>query len=299
MATIHDSNVVIQPVRKVWHKGKVATLDMLRLDLLHPVVSGNKWYKLRLNLNYALDNQFTTIATFGGAYSNHLVAAAYAAQHFGLQSVGIVRGIQNELTPTLLHCQQYGMKLLFVSREEYTLKNDPEWVNDLLLPYGNTYIIPEGGANARGVLGAGLINRFIGSQYTHIALSVGTGTTLAGLRNALLAHQSVMGFVPMKQCAEQQAHIIPFLRPDRNTNWQLFPETHFGGFGKIKDELIVFMNDFYADNHIPLDVVYTSKMMYNIQQLLNDNYFNSSDKLLCIHTGGIQGNVSVQDKLIF
>ncbi len=299
MATIHDSNVVIQPIRKVWHKGKVTTLDMLRLDLLHPIVSGNKWYKLRLNLNYALDNQYTTIATFGGAYSNHLVAAAYAAQHFGLQSVGVVRGIQNELTPTLLQCQQYGMRLLFVSREEYSLKDDPEWVNNLLLHYNKTYIIPEGGANAKGVLGAGLINRFIGSHYTHIALSVGTGTTLAGLRNALPAHQSVMGFVPMKQCTEQQAHIIPFLRPDRNTHWQLFPETHFGGFGKIKDELIVFMNDFYADNHIPLDVVYTSKMMYNIQQLLNDNYFNSSDKLLCIHTGGLQGNVSVQDKLKF
>jgi 1-aminocyclopropane-1-carboxylate deaminase len=128
---------------------------------------------------------------------------------------------------------------------------------------------------------------------------VGTGTTLAGLRNAIPAHQSVMGFVPMKQCTEQQAHIIPFLKQDRNTNWQLFPETHFGGFGKIKDELIVFMNDFYADNHIPLDIVYTAKMMYNIQQLLNDNYFNSSDKLLCIHTGGLQGNVTVQDKLIF
>jgi len=299
MATIHDSKVVIQPANKVWHKGKVASLDVLRLDLLHPVVSGNKWYKLRLNLNHALDNQYTAVATFGGAYSNHLVATAYAAQHFGLQSIGIVRGVQHELAPTLLHCQQYGMKLLFVSREEYSLKDDPEWMDNLLLPYSNTYIIPEGGANFKGVLGAGLINRFVGNHYTHIALSVGTGTTLAGLRNALPAHQSVMGFVPMKQCTEQQAHIIPFLKHNQNTNWQLYPDTHFGGFGKINDELIMFINDFHADNNIPLDVVYTSKMMYNIQQLLNDNYFNSSDKLLCIHTGGLQGNVSVQDKLIF
>ena len=299
MATILDSNVVIQPIHKVWHKGKVTSLDVLRLDLLHPIVSGNKWYKLRLNLNDALDNKYTTIATFGGAYSNHLVAAAYAAQHFGLQSVGIVRGLQNELTPTLMHCQQYGMKLLFVTREEYNKKDDPEWVNKQLLPFGKTYIIPEGGANTKGVLGAGLINRFIKSHYTHIALSVGTGTTLAGLRNALPAHQFIMGFVPMKQCNEQQAHITPFLREDRNINWQLFPETHFGGFGKINDELISFMNDFYVDNSIPLDVVYTSKMMYNIQKLLNDNYFNSSDKILCVHTGGLQGNLSVQDKLKF
>lgn len=270
---------------------------MLRLDALHPVVSGNKWYKLRLNLAYAQEHGRKTIVTFGGAWSNHLVATAYAAKHFNLQSVAIVRGRQDELTLTLQQCRDNGMELIFVTREDYSQRHQPEWAEQLVSHFDEIYIIPEGGANERGRAGAGLITRFIGSSYTHIALAVGTGTTMAGLRNKLNADQFMLGFVPMKQTHEQHHYIEAHTDVDKAGTWSLIPDDFFGGFGKWNEPLLQFMNEFYADNHIPLDVVYTSKMMYNLQQLLNDNYFSTHHRILCIHSGGLQGNSSVQQYL--
>lgn len=296
---IDDRRVVIQPLNKCWHKGKVAAIDMLRLDLLHPTISGNKWYKLRLNLGYAIEKGFKTVVTFGGAYSNHLAATAFAASQFGLQSVGIVRGSFDTLTPTLQQCRENGMELLFVSHEDYRNKHQPGWAENLVAHFDEILIIPEGGANERGRAGAGLIDRFVKSSYTHVALSVGTGTTLAGLRLKLNPQQQILGFVPMKQSTEQHKHISDHLPADQPENWTLFNDTRFGGFGKWNDELLHFMNSFYEDNKIPLDIVYTSKMMYTIEQMLTDNYFSSFHKILCIHTGGLQGNVSVQDQLIY
>jgi len=297
MAIIDERLAVIQSLNKVWYQGKVAGIDMLRLDKLHPVISGNKWYKLRLNLAYAIDHGYKTVVTFGGGYSNHLVATACAAKLFGLQSVGIVRGRHDTLTPTLQQCRDYGMELLFVTREDYKNRHQPEWAAQLTAHFDEILIIPEGGANERGRTGAGLLTRFIDSSYSHIALSVGTGTTLAGLRHKLAGPQHIMGFVPMTQIEEQQHYISEHLQADKAGTWSLIADKYFGGFGKWNDELLHFMNDFYSDNKIPLDVVYTSKMMYNMQQLLADNYFNSCDKILCIHTGGLQGNVSVKEKL--
>ncbi len=299
MAIMDERLAVIQPLRKTWYQGKVAGMDMLRLDRLHPVISGNKWYKLRLNLAYAADHGRKTIVTFGGAYSNHLVATACAVQRFGLQSVGIVRGSADHITPTLAQCREYGMELIFVTYEDYTNRHQPEWAEAMVAHFDEIYIIPEGGANERGRAGAGLLTRFVGSSYSHIALSVGTGTTLAGLRNALATTQHIIGFVPMKQSTEQQQYITDHLNPTQNHDWSLENDTRFGGFGKWNDELLYFMNEFYADNKIPLDIVYTGKMMYSLQQMLADNYFNTCDKVLCIHTGGLQGNVSVKDFLKF
>jgi 1-aminocyclopropane-1-carboxylate deaminase/D-cysteine desulfhydrase-like pyridoxal-dependent ACC family enzyme len=297
MAIIDERLAVIQPISKVWYKGKVAAIDMLRLDALHPVISGNKWYKLRLNLAYAKEHGRQTVVTFGGAWSNHLVATAYAAQHFGLKSVAIVRGRQEELTPTLQQCRHYGMELIFVTREDYSQRHQPEWAEQLVSHFDEIYIIPEGGANERGRAGAGLINRFVGNAYTHIALAVGTGTTMAGLRNALRADQYMLGFVPMKQTHEQQHYIESHTNADKAGSWTLIPDGVFGGFGKWNDALLAFMNDFHADNHIPLDVVYTSKMMYHLRQMLDDNYFSTHHRMLCIHSGGLQGNASVQQYL--
>ncbi len=297
MGIMDERLAVIQPIGKFWHKGKVAALDMLRLDLLHPVISGNKWYKLRLNLAYAQDHGRKTVVTFGGSYSNHLVATACAAQRFGLKPVGVVRGQPDMITPTLLQCRDYGMELLFVGREDYANRHQPEWAANLVAHFDEIYIIPEGGANERGRTGAGLITRFINDTYSHIALSVGTGTTLAGIRDKLNIEQHILGFVPMKQCEEQRQYIAEHLQPAGNRNWDLLPDKAFGGFGKWNDTLLGFMNEFYEDHKIPLDVIYTSKMMHHLQQLLADNYFNSSDRILCIHTGGLQGNAAVRDLL--
>ena len=299
MDIIDDRLAVIQPLNKFWYQNKVAAMDMLRLDLLHPVVSGNKWYKLRLNLKHALEEGFKTIVTYGGGFSNHLIATAFAAKKFGLKSVGIVRGRYEVLTPTLEACQAEGMELIFVTREDYKNKNEPQWERKLVAQFDEIMLIPEGGANEWGRAGAGLLDRFVKDDYTHVAVSVGTGTTLIGLRNKIKESQQVMGFAPMKKGAYLEEYITGHIERGMAGNWQLFDEWHFGGFGKWNKELLHFMNDFYKDNKIPLDVVYTSKMMYGLRELLDRNFFSSCDRVLCIHSGGLQGNVSVKSELIY
>lgn len=299
MDIIDESRVIIQPINEEWYGHKVAGMDMLRLDLVHPVVSGNKWYKLRLNVKHALENGFKTIVTFGGGYSNHLVAAAYTAKIFGIKAIGIVRGKYDILTPSLVQCKDAGMELIFVSQEDYKNKHEPEWAEKLVAQFDEIFIIPEGGANEWGRAGAGLINRFIKDSYTHVAVSVGSGTTLIGIRNKTNEKQQILGFAPMKQGLYLKEYINEHVQPGKNRNWQLFDDWHLGGFGKWNDELLRFMNDFYSTNNIPLDIVYTSKMMYGIQQMLLSGFFNETDKVLCIHSGGLQGNVSVKDKLVY
>ncbi len=299
MDTIDDRRAVIQPLSKFWYQNKVAAMDMLRLDLLHPVVSGNKWYKLRLNVDFAKEKGFTTILTFGGGFSNHLVATAYTAKLFGLKAIGIVRGKYAQLTPTLLDCQAYGMELIFVTKEDYKNKEEPEWQETLVNNFDQTYIIPEGGANQKGIEGAGLIRWKISNTYSHIITAVGSGTTMIGLRNKLPEIQTVFGFAPFKEGVYLKETISRQLDPGKNQNWDLFDQWHFGGFGKWDNTLLRFMNEFYDMNKIPLDIVYTSKMMFGMQEMLLDNFFTVGDKILCIHSGGVQGNVSVRDKLIF
>jgi len=292
-----ERKVIIQPLNKNWYDDKVAGVHMLRLDLLDPVISGNKWYKLKLNIRYALDNNYKTIVTFGGGFSNHLIATSAMAAESGLKSVGIVRGTYKELTPTLQACKEAGMELVFISKEEYKDKQETRWLKKLTSQFDNLYIIPEGGANEWGRKGAGLINRFIKDSYTHIAVSVGTGTTFIGLRNKTAQVQQLIGFVPMKEGAYLTNYIGEHLQTDRNHNWDLYDEWHFGGFGKWNKELIAFMNEFYVQNKIPLDIIYTGKMMYGVQQMLQKNVFPADAHILCIHTGGLQGNASIQSAL--
>ena len=149
MATINNEQAFIQPLNPLWYLPHVEKIDMLRLDMLHPVISGNKWYKLKHNLNYVVEKKMNKVLSFGGAYSNHLLAAASAAKEYGLSSIGIVRGTyaEDELTPTLLGCLSFGMQLEFVSREDYAKNKDEEWLNELQGKYPDAYIIPEGGAN--------------------------------------------------------------------------------------------------------------------------------------------------------
>ncbi len=299
MDTIDERKAIIQPIAKEWYNQQVAALDMLRLDELHPVISGNKWFKLRLNIRHALDAGFKSIVTFGGGYSNHLIATAWASKVFGIKCIGIVRGRYDVLTPTLSACKDAGMQLIFVTKEEYERKEDAAWIRDMAAHFDELFIIPEGGANEWGRVGAGLINRFINDSYTHIAVSVGTGTTLTGLRNKLPHKQQIVGFAPMKQGSYLKEYISEHLHEGNNTNWQVVDDWHFGGFGKWNDELLQFMNDFYRTNNIPLDIVYTSKMMYGLRRMIEDGFFPTDARILCIHTGGLQGNASVIEKLIY
>lgn len=287
----------IQHIDKDWYKGRVSQLSMLRLDVVHPEVSGNKWYKLKENIRHCKQSGKDTLLTFGGGYSNHLVATAAAADYYGLKSIGLVRGVYSKSTATLDACTRYGMKLEFLSREEYNKKNDSNWLQGIANSYQAPFIIPEGGANQYGRAGAEFIANYIPDDYSHVVLSVGTGTTLAGIVNNTT--QQVLGLAPMKGGVYLNDEVKPWISENRQERYSIYDNWHFGGFGKYNDNLLQFMNEFYLVNHIPLDIVYTGKMMYGVKDMLDSSMFSSSDKVLCIHTGGLQGNSSVMDRLIY
>ncbi|XZF15767.1 1-aminocyclopropane-1-carboxylate deaminase/D-cysteine desulfhydrase [Chitinophagaceae bacterium MMS25-I14] len=282
--------IPVQPLHSNWWYEGRTQVFMLRLDMTDPVISGNKWFKLKYNLQEARDKGIDTILTFGGPFSNHLIATAAAAHKYGLKSVGIVRGMEEQLTPTLKECTSYGMKLHGVNRETYSRKEEPAFLLELQQHFPDAFIIPEGGANDAGRKGVAEIARFIEPQFTHICVSVGSGTTLAGLREALPVTQQIIGFAPMKGGKYLEAEIAAQLSPEQNKNWRLTDEFHFGGFGRINTTLTEFMSNFEAQLSIPLDRVYTSKMMYGVQQLLHRGDFGDDAQVLCIHTGGLQGN---------
>ncbi|MBS1772310.1 MAG: pyridoxal-phosphate dependent enzyme [Bacteroidetes bacterium] len=301
MAIIPEQEPLIQSLNKDWYQPYVLGIDMLRLDVIHPVVSGNKWYKLKYNIQHAIDGGYSSILTSGGAYSNHLIAAAAAAKQYGIKSIGIIKGTyaQDTLTPTLQQCKDYGMELVFVNHEDYKKIDTDEYHAQLKRDYDNPFIIPVGGANEWGREGCETIAAYISDVYTHICVSVGTGTTLIGIRNALPQKQIVLGYAPMKGGLYLKEEIDKYLHTDKQNAYTLFDDWHCGGFGKWNDELLNFMNSFYAINKVPLDIVYTGKMMSGIQQQLQQGYFSKDSRILCIHTGGLQGNASVKEKLIY
>lgn len=301
MATIPEYEPYIQPLNAHWYQDSVEEVSILRLDVIHPVVSGNKWYKLQHYLKAAQEAYADGILTFGGAYSNHLVATAAAAQASGLKSIGIVRGMHaaDTRTPTLNECVALAMQLVFVTKEEYDRKYDADYHTTLNEKYKGYYIVDEGGAGELGVKGSETIARYIPEGYTHICVSSGTGTTLCGIRRALNEQVNVSGYVPMKGGAYIRKDINNYLPAHLHNSYTLFDDWHFGGFGKKNDELVEFMNAFYKTNKIPLDMVYTAKMMYGVKQQLAAGYFPENARILCIHTGGLQGNSTIKDKLVY
>lgn len=302
MVTIPEQLPFITPLHTSWYQPYVLTADMLRLDAIHPVVSGNKWYKLKHNIADAVARGCDFILTFGGPYSNHLVATAAAAKAFNIKSVGVVRGINNpsnKLTPTLQTCIDYGMSLVHVAKSDFDNVDANELIKSIGMEAERAFEIPMGGANESGRVGCEDIAAYIEAKYTHVCVAVGTGTTLAGIRNALPVEQTVLGYAPMKKGEYLNDEIRVFLNPDKKESFTIFDNWHGGGFGKWTNHLISFMNTFYKTNQIPLDIVYTGKMMLGILEQLKAGYFPVDAKILCIHTGGLQGNVSVGEQLIY
>ncbi|MFA6152139.1 MAG: pyridoxal-phosphate dependent enzyme [Chitinophagaceae bacterium] len=289
---VDEGKIFIQSLDGFVPDGVRAKVSMLRLDTMHPLISGNKWYKLKYNIVIAKSKKAPSIVTFGGAYSNHLIATAAAAMNAGIPSVGIVRGLQDEenLNSVLLKCKEMGMELQFVSREAYSLRDQDIFLDDVDYRYPNSYVIPEGGANIAGQIGAGEIATLIPEEYTHILLSVGSGTTFIGLRNTLPAFQHLFGFVPMKNGTYLNNEISTSLFPLQNKKWELTDRFHFGGFGKITSEIQEFMPQFEARYGFPLDRVYTAKMMLGLQEMLAERAFSENAEILCIHSGGLTGN---------
>ncbi len=274
-------------------KEKKIELSMLRLDEIHPVVSGNKLFKLKYFLNTAKKSKHKTIITFGGAYSNHLAATAFACRTEGVKCIGFVRGEEPALlSSTLLFCREQGMQLEFMSRIEYK-KIDTEFQLSLLNKYGDHTLIPEGGFSPTGAKGAeDIMKLFNGKNYSHICCPVGTATTFAGLINGNTNPSIIMGFSVLKNLVDIENRLKK-LDADKCKEYKFIADYHFGGYAKNTSELIEFMNIFYRDNKIPLDFVYTGKMMFGVYDLIKKDYFPISSNILCIHTGGLQGNNSL------
>lgn len=269
-------------------------IDVLRLDLIHPVISGNKWYKLRYYIEDAIENGFTEIASFGGAYSNHIVATACACYENNLKSIGFIRGDQTTpLSHTLLTAVNYGMQLQFINREDYRDKKLIVENNQK----SNRYWIPEGGYGLLGAKGAATILDGISLQkYTHIIAAIGSGTMVAGILNGSLAHQTIVGISSQKNNLSLEKEIYALTEIKNQHRLKINHQYHFGGFAKHPSDLIHFMTDFWKSESIPTDIVYTGKLFFAITDLLKKNYFKPADKLLVIHSGGLQGNFSLTEK---
>ena len=272
---------------------KKVSISMLRLDTIHPIVSGNKLFKLQYFLQEAKNSTHKTIITFGGAYSNHLAATAFACKEEGLKCIGFVRGEAAErLSSTLLFCRENGMKLQYISRSAYQ-NIDEEFRKDLFTRYGDHTLIPEGGFSITGVHGAeGIMQLFNGKDYSHVCCPVGTATTFAGLIKGNKNEAEIIGFSALKNLEDIEDRLKQ-LNADESKLYRFIPNYHFGGYAKKTPALIAFMNNFYYDNKIPLDFVYTAKMMFGVYDLSEENYFAPGSNILCIHTGGLQGNNSL------
>ena len=267
-------------------------LSVLRLDLVHPTINGNKWYKLKYNLQRAREEGHTTLLTVGGAYSTHLYATAAAGRTYGFKTIGIVRGEAHEpLNPTLCFAQAQGMQLHYVSREAFRQRGEAAFQQDLLERFGRHYYLPEGGTNVLAVRGCVEI---VPAElpFDYVACCVGTGGTLAGVLVGTAECATVLGFPALKGGAflrEEVDQLTHQYNGQRYDHYRLVEDYHFGGYARVKPELIEFINRFFKAIGIPLEPVYTGKMLYGLYDMIEKGYFLSGSRILAIHSGGLQG----------
>lgn len=290
----NTKNSILQKVSFSGINRKDIQLFIKREDLIHPEISGNKYRKLKYNLQQAKSENKNTLLTFGGAFSNHISAVAFAGKLHGFKTIGVIRG--NELgddlektlqsNPTLRFANECGMQFKFVSRTDYRAKAFQEFIQQLKDEFNDFYLVPEGGTNNLAIRGCEEILSEETEIFDAICLAVGTGGTISGIINSAKSHQQVLGFPALKG---------DFLNNEINKyvnqteNWNLISEYHFGGYAKTSNELITFINQFKKETSIPLDPVYTGKMLFGLVDLINRDYFDEAAKILAIHTGGLQG----------
>ena len=263
-------------------------LFIKRLDLIHPHISGNKFFKLKYNLEYAIQHGYQQILTFGGAYSNHIAATAWAAHYFGLKSIGIIRGAElkdKPLNKTLAQAHHDGMQFEFISRDAYRKKESLEFLSALQARYPDAYIVPEGGSNTLAIQGCQEILSAPEHEFDLICCAVGTGGTILGLIEASLAHQQILGFSALKgDFLAQDIAKCTFKR-----NWSITDEFCCGGYAKTTPELMDFIQDFETRYGIPLEHVYTAKMLRGVFSMIERQAIDPKQKILLIHSGGLQG----------
>ncbi|MFZ9170528.1 MAG: 1-aminocyclopropane-1-carboxylate deaminase/D-cysteine desulfhydrase [Sediminibacterium sp.] len=283
------NNIYIQDIKGLCNNE--LSISILRADLIDPVISGNKWFKLQLYVRDAITAGKTTLATFGGPYSNHIVATSKYGASMGLHTVGFIRGEKPvAFSPTLTDAMENCMTLHFVSREDFdqtekiiSHNQDPSWA-----------WIPEGGYGIQGAEGASrLLTIKDTTSFDTIICAVGTGTMMAGIIKAAAPHQKIMGISVLKNNMSIDAEINALLTPEESKkNFEIIHGYDFGGYAKHTPALIKYMNDCYQNLELPLDFVYTAKLVYAVQDLATKGKFETTSKILLIHSGGLQGNRS-------
>lgn len=282
------------PIQSILNENGVQ-LDVLREELNHPLIQGNKFRKLKYNLMEAKDQNRHQLLTFGGAYSNHIHATAAAGKAFGFETIGVIRGEEladKPLNPTLLSAQTMGMKLKFISRKNYREITQNHHYSETQNEYPEAYILPEGGTNELAVKGCMEILDDRTQAYDFICLPMGTAGTFSGVLKSAKPHQKVLGFPALKGADFMHDIVSSYTS---NTHYEFINAYHFGGYAKFTDDLIRFVLDFEARTQIRIDPIYNGKMFYGILDLIEKAYFSENTKILAIHTGGLQGIDGFED----
>jgi len=281
------------PIQSILSYSQSQKVDLLRLDSLHPIVSGNKFYKIRFYIAAAIENGVSKVASFGGPYSNHIVALAFTAKEARLKSIGYIRTNADEpTTPSLAEAKHYGMELVFLGRTDFQSKKAS--ILERSATKSDTYLIDEGGYGTIGAKGAATIfTENDTAHYDYIICAVGTGTMLAGCINAASPNQKIIGIPVLKNEGSIESEINALLLDKNDQPYTLLHQFHQGGYAKTNPAMIDFMNRLWDTEKIPTDIVYTSKLLFGVEQLIQENYFEKEASILVIHSGGLQGNRSL------
>ncbi len=296
---LHPNPIPIQSIDHPLLEENGVELAVKRLDLVHPAISGNKFFKLIYNLEKAKSEEKTKILTFGGAFSNHIYATSQAAKAENLEAIGIIRGEKPEpLNTTLSSAKEAGMQLHFIDRTTYRKKAEPEFLAGLKEKFGDYYLIPEGGTNGLAIQGTSEILGSEDQQFSFICSSIGTGGTFAGLYSSLSEKQILLGFSSLKGefIQNEISDLMGAYQLGSQGSYEIFTNYHFGGYAKHTQELIDFIWWFYESFGILLDPIYTGKMALGLWELIRTGYFPKGSKILMIHTGGLQGNIGFTER---
>lgn len=276
---------------EIFHSANVRLL-VLRADLIHPIISGNKWWKLKYNLEEAKRQGKKTLLTFGGAFSNHILAVACAGKENSFDTIGIIRGEEHiPLNPVLQYASDAGMKLIYIDRLAYRQKSDLHFLAELEKKFGDFYLLPEGGSNELAVKGCAEMLEDVNVDFDHLCCCCGTGATLAGLALSLKKEQKTFGFSVLKGASfldDEVSHLMRSVDPGADISGvKIMHDYHFGGYAKSTRVLLNFIHDFEKKTDLPVEPVYTGKMFYGIFDLVGKNFFAPGSTILAVHTGGV------------
>ncbi len=297
---INEKAAVLLPV-KLPNVSNDVKVFMKRIDLVHPVISGNKWYKMKYNIAEMMDEGKGTLLTFGGAFSNHIHATAAAGKIFGFKTIGLLRGEEHlPLNETLQSAVANGMEIHYVDRTTFRERDSVKFLDGLKKQFGDVYILPLGGTNTIALKGCAEIVDQIEVDFDYICSASGSGGTFAGIATGLNGNKKGIVFPALKggEFLKEVISDLVFKYSGKNfQNWTINTDYHFGGFARLTKELVEFTKKFEKLNGFELDYIYTNKMMFGIAELIKSGYFKMGETIVAIHSGGLQGNLGMQKKI--